>query len=494
LREDSATDAYVAVYNYSAADKYVIIVLDTGLEVYHVDGTECTVTDNTAGFAYLNCTTPRSEFAAAVIGSDILIANKTVTVAMDAATVAGSLTGSKQTFGTLPAATGSGNIYQVMGDNTNRFDNYYVKDDAATTTWIEWLKPGETYTLDEDTMPHKLTRTGQYAFTFDHATWTGRAVGDRAAIADPSIVGRTINDLFLYRNRLGFIADEFVVLSKAGAFYDLFPGTATTVLDDDPIDLTTSGQRKTTLRYAIPFNTALLLFSDQTQYQLTGGDTLTPRTCRVDPVTEFESDPNCRPVALGQEVYFAVNRTTNTAIRNYFIDTEALTNDASDVTAHVPSYIPPNVFKLAASTTEDLVFALTLENRNRIYLYKFYWQEDKKVQAAWQRFDLADDDVILGVEFINNVAYLVVQRDDGVFLETMDMQPSVIDDDLGFLCTLDRRFVDTGVYDSATEPRSPSPATSRRTTPTSAASTRCATGCPRSTSRTRADSPCSAVS
>src|SRR5262245_43428636 len=508
LTNTTASSAWVGVFNYSAADKYIITVLDEDLKVYHTDGTACTITalnrtawaaatgyalgavrrptvpngfqyrvttagtsagaqpvwplvlggtvvDNTVTWTcvpdYLNSATPRSEFSGQVIGDSVLIVNKTVTVAMKSDVVPGALTGTKQTFGSLPAAAGSGNIYQVLGDSTNRFDNYYVKDDAATTTWIEWLKPGETYRLDPQTMPHKLVRTGKYTFTFDPAGWLERAVGDKAAVADPSFIGKQIQDVFLYRNRLGFIADEFVVMSKSADFYNLYPGTATAVLDDDPIDLTTSGQKKTVLRYAIPFNTALLLFSEQTQYQLSGGDVLSPRTCRVDPVTEFESDPNCRPVALGQEVYFGVNRQTNTAVRNYFIDTEALTNDASDVTAHVPNYVPQNVFKMTASTTEDLVCAFTLQERNRIYLYKFYWQEDKKVQAAWQRFTFDATDEILGAEFINNVLYLIVQRADGIYYETMDMQPSVIDSDLGFLCTLDRRVSLSGTYDAAND-------------------------------------------
>jgi hypothetical protein len=506
LRASTATDAFIAVYNYSNADKYVILLLDGSIEVYHSDGTLCTVTatDRTAwaantayslndvrmpttpnGFAYrctvagtshasneptwpttlgntvvdntatwtcipdyLSCDTPRSDFATAVFGDTVIIANKTVTTAMRADTSGGSLNSTVQTFSALPAHA-AGKLCKIEGDNTNTFASYYVVSDG--TTWTETLAPGEVYKMDEATLPHALTRTGTYTFTLDNSTWSARAVGNTTTVSNPSFIGKKINDVFLHRNRLGMIAGEFIVLSRSADHYNLYPQSATTVLDNDPIDLTTSGTKKVVLQYAIPFNTALLLFSDQTQYQFSGGDTLSPRSARIDPITEFESDTACRPVPLGQEVFFAVSRGTSTAIRNYFIDTEALTNDASDVSAHVPSYIPDNVFKLTASTTEDLLFAFSLDERNAIYCYKFYWQEDKKVQAAWQKFELSDIDTILGGEFINNICYLVIQRADGVYLETLDMQPVNTDDDVGYLVSLDRRTSLTGVYDAAND-------------------------------------------
>lgn len=509
LTSTTDTDAYVAVYNYSTDDKYIIILRDEAIDVYHEDGTACTVTatpftawaattaysladvripttpngfqyrvtvagtsagseptwpttlggtvvDGTVTWEcvpnYLNATIARQDFGHTVFGEYVLILNKNVILTERADVVAGALTSTVQTFGALPAATGSGNIHEVAGDNTNNFDNYYVKDTAAGV-WSEWLKPGEVYRLDECTLPYRLTRTGKYTFTFDLNTWDDRAVGDRTTVQPLSILGHAIADIFLYRNRLGFIAGENVVLSKSGAnnYFNFFPGQATAVLADDPVDLTTASNKKTVLRYAVPFNTALIMFSDQTQYQLTGGDVFSPQTARIDPITEFESDPNCKPVALGQEIYFSVPRTTNAAIRNYFIDTEALTNDASDITAHVPNYLPANVFKLTASSTEDLVFALTLEERNAIYLYKFYWQEDKKVQAAWQKFTWDAGDTILNAEFLNNICYMVVQRTDGVFLEKLDMQPDATDTDVGFLVHLDRKDSLTAVYTAGTD-------------------------------------------
>lgn len=448
LRNSDATDAFVHAINRDSSQRYIVIILNGDLEVYTLDGTPCTVSFP-SGKAYLSATTPRDSFACVTIGDYTLVLNRTVTVAMNAATAAGSITGTKQTFGSLPAATGSGNIYEITGDPSNQFDNYYVKD-TASGIWTEWLRPGITYNLNAATMPWKLTRTGATTFTFDVAVWDDRTVGDNTSNPIPSFVGKSIKDLFLYRNRLGLLAEENIVLSRPGALFNFWTETATAVLDTDPIDHKITHTRISVLNYAVVFHSTLMLFSDLTQFQLSGADVLTPRTVKVDPATEFEASNICRPVTAGQEVFFAQTRGAYSAIRDYYVDQTTATNDAADVTAHVPSYVPDQVFKIAASTSEDVLFALTLSERNAVYVYKYYWAKDEKVQSAWGKFTFEATDTILGCEFINHKAYFVIQRSDGVYLESMNLQSNLIDSPvIGFLVHLDRKTSIVGVYDAA---------------------------------------------
>lgn len=446
IRNTTATDAYTHIINISPTERYFVIILDGSIEVYAENGTAHSVTVNTGGATYLDVTTPRTDFAAISVEGYTLILNKTMVTAMDAATVSGSIYSTVQTFSALPAHS-AGRICKIEGDNTNRFDNYYVKSDG--TTWTEHLLPGETYKFDDTKMPWRLRKTGATTWVFEKSPWVDRAKGDRTTIPDPSFIGATISDIFVHRNRLGFLSGPNVILSRAANFFDFWPNTATQVLSDDPVDKKAPPQNANTatLRFAVPFNKALLAFSDTTQYQFSGGDVLTPSSARIDPITEFESFRNCRPVAAGQEVFFTLSRGNNSAVRNYFIDTEALTNDASDISSHVPSYLPANIFKMAVSTSEDILFALTLNERNAIYCYKWYWQDDKRAQAAWQKITFAATDTVLSVDFLSSIAYLLIQRADGIYFEKMDLQPNAVDS-VGYLVRLDRRVSLTGVYDA----------------------------------------------
>lgn len=361
-----------------------------------------------------------------------------------------AIKGSVQLFSDLPQNLDNGYVCYVSSEPWDAGKGYYVKYNAAGNTYEESTAPDTFTTLDPSTMPHKLVRNSDGTFTFAPIDWEPRKVGDTTSNPWPSFVGRKINDAYFYRNRLGFLSDENVCMSKSGSFFDFFSDTVTAVTDSDPIDLNVATTKVSVLRWAVPFNKALMLFSDQTQFQLHANDVLTPRTVKADPVTEFVSSPICRPVGAGPQLFFVSDRTSNSGVREYYVSQDTLTNDAADITAHVPSYVPTGVFKQAVSTTEDLLFLLTTAEANAVYAYKYYWGPQEKLQSAWCRFIFDSGDSVLGVEFIGSLAYFVISRSDGIHLEEMNMQAAAKDVGMSFNVLLDRKVFLTGSYNAGT--------------------------------------------
>lgn len=361
-----------------------------------------------------------------------------------------AIKGSVPLFSDLPPQLDDGYVCYIAARPESQGRGYYVRFDASSNSYVECPRPGVLTTLDASTMPHKLVRNGDGTFTFAPIDWEPRKVGDDSSNPKPSFVGQKINDVFFYRNRLGFLSDENHILSVAGDYWNFFAKTATAVTDSDPIDEAVSNTKVSILRWAIPFNKVLLLFSDQTQFQLSGGDLLTPKTVKSDPVTEFSSSTKCRPVGAGTELFFVTPRPGHTGLREYFVQQDSLANDAADITAHVPSYIPADAFKLTVSTSEDALVVLTEAERNAMYVYKYYWGKEEKVQSAWFRFKLDAGDIIMGCEFIGSVAHLVIGRSDGIYLEEMTLQPGMTDTGLPFAVLLDRKKALTGSYNAGT--------------------------------------------
>jgi hypothetical protein len=448
LRSGLGTDAFVHYINRDSAERYVVIVEDQALSVYDLATGTLQTLNTPDGLTYLDCTTPREDFAMITVADYSFIVNKTKVTALTTGLGGGTLTGTKQKFADVPGAPAVNDIYEITGDPSNNFDNYFVKWDGAV--WREVVKPGLYNTIDPATMPFKLVRNAGGDFTFSKITWDDRTAGDTVSSPVPSFIGRTISDIYFHRNRLGVTADENAVLSRAASFFNYWSETVTTELDTDPIDVNASHVKVSTLNYAVPFAKSLLLFSDQTQFTLTGADTLTTKTVQINPTTEFEASNKCRPATAGQNAYFVMERGNWCGLREYFVDTSALTNDAADITAHVPRYIPTGTFQLIASSNEDTLFALTLGERNAIYLYKYLWRADEKVQASWSKWLLATTDTILGMTSIGTMLYLVVQRADGIHLEKLNLQSGLVDADVGFQIHLDRRASLTGVYNSGT--------------------------------------------
>ncbi|GGD98109.1 phage nozzle protein [Rhizobium anhuiense] len=355
---------------------------------------------------------------------------------------------SVQRFSDLPAKGFDGFSVEIAGDQSSSFDNYYVKYQTSSGfesgVWVESVKGGEAIRLKSSTMAHALVREANGTFTFKQVTWEDRKVGDLDSSPMPSFVGKKMNDIFFHRNRLGFIADENVCFSRASDFFNFFRSSATQVLDTDPIDAAVSHIKVSILQHAIPFNETLLLFSEQTQFQLGAVDLLTPETIAINQTTEFECSLKARPVGSGRNIYFTFNRGEFSGLREYYVDGDTKTNDANDVTSHVPAYVPKDISKMAASSSEDTIAMLSENERNTIYVYKYYWNDQEKLQSAWYKWTFPATDTILSVEFVESNLYLIIRRADGVFIESMSVNPGTKDTGFDFGLHLDRKVTEAG--------------------------------------------------
>lgn len=355
-------------------------------------------------------------------------------------------------FTDLPPRIFNGTKMCIAGDGTIGEDDYYLKHDQTEGRWNECAGWDQLNRFIRFSMPHVLVSNADGTFTFTNVTWDERTVGDSNSTPAPGFTGNYVDDIFFYRNRLGLVADDAVVLSKTGEYYNFFRDTVTQVLDTDVIDTRVSHTKVSNLKFAVPYAEDLLLFSEGTQFTLSAEDYLSPKTLQLDQTTEFENSPYCRPIGVGPNLYFTVARGDYTGIKEFYVDMENQNRDAADVTAHVPRYVPGGVFEMVGSSTDDIIFCLSNETgqRNTIYVYKFYWAGEQKLQSSWSKWELASSDTILSIFMISSTMYLAIKRSDGLYLEKIELQSNLTDGDLEFLVHLDRRVELTGSYSSET--------------------------------------------
>ena len=338
-----------------------------------------------------------------------------------------AIKGSLQKFSDLPInAYQNGFVVEITGTGsgetaTQPFDSYFVQYETVNSSgvgvWKECPKPGIPSTIGPNTMPHILVRESDGTFTFKQATWKTRLVGDEDSNPFPSFVGRNLQDIFFYRNRLGFLSDEAVIFSEAGEYFNFMRTTVTQLLDSDPIDVNASHTKVSILKHAVPFNKQLLLFSEQTQFLIDQGDLLSPKSIGVKVATEFPCNIIAKPVGIGKNVYFAVDKGSNSSFREYFTDLNNQANDAIDITAHIPQYIASGIYKIATAVNEDILVALSTADPSTLYIYKYFFNANEKLQSSWSKWTYGSDSTILNVDFIGSDMYLVINRADGVFLE-----------------------------------------------------------------------------
>ena len=360
--------------------------------------------------------------------------------------------GTVQRFDELPAKAPHGYVAHVQGDQTNDFDDYYVKfesDNAGQTevadgTWIEWVKPNIKYELNASTMPHLLIRQSDGSFSFEEADWGDRAVGDEVSNRNPSFVDQKIADVFFFQNRLGVLAGENVVMSRTSDYFDFFAQTARTLLDSEPIDVAASHTKVSTLKHAIPFDRKLLLFSDQTQFILKGADFITPKNTSISQTTEYEASTTAKPASAGSVVYFPAKRGGFTSVREYYVIDDTDRSDAQDVTSHVAKYVPDGVYKMSASTGENALAVLTTQDASTLYIYKYHFAGREKVQSAWFKYTLTGCE-ILSAEFIESALYIVANKSGHTVLFQIHFDAGRFDVDQSYVTRLDFRLTETEV-------------------------------------------------
>ena len=368
----------------------------------------------------------------------------------------------------LPTTAPHGFEVKIVGDATDTRDDYYVQfvaDDGVFGTgyWQEFRQKNIKYKFDASTMPHVLVRQADGSFIFgpcdgSHATlptWGERNAGDEVSNADPTFVGTTINDIFFFKNRLGLLGDENVIMSETAEFFNFWRTTVTDLLDTDPIDAASTHNTVSILQSAIPFARQLVLFSEQTQFVLQGSSPLSPKTVAMTKTTNYESISDVRPVTIGSSIYFGFTRGSYSGIRQYYISTDTAETlfDAADISGQVPQYIDGSIRDMAGSSHEDVLFVLADGDRTSLYAYKFFDQSGERLQSSWSRFKFSSNDTILGIEFIDTTLYLVVKRADGIFLDKMRMETGLVDTGVEYRTLLDRRVDQTAAtpsYSSST--------------------------------------------
>lgn len=359
-----------------------------------------------------------------------------------------------QKFTDLPQQAPNGFKVKVKGDpNGGQDGSYYVQYNETSKVWEECPGFGVLTTINANTMPHALVRTGDGVFTFQTLAWDERKVGDDDSNPLPSFIDNTLSSIFFYRNRLGVSSKENIILSESGSYYNMWMTTATDLLDTDCIDVPVTSTKVNLINYVTIYMEDLYAFSADTQFIMrTSTAALSPKTASITEITQFNSSPDCQPKVTGKNMYFSTERGTYASIREYYTlqDVSAM-KDAQDISSHVPNYIPSGVYEIIPSTAENVLLFLTKGDRSSIYIYKYLFSDTSRVQASWSKWTFSG--TIYGCGFIANKLYLLIHRGNSMNLEMIDFATNITDftDELYRMFFDAKKTISNGVFDTVKE-------------------------------------------
>lgn len=359
-----------------------------------------------------------------------------------------------QRFNLLPASAPDGYTLEIAGDpKGDNSGNYYITYDADGNVWKECVKPDINISFEAQTMPHELVRLANDTFVFQRCTWDKRKVGDDNSNPLPSFINQAISDIAFHRNRLVFLSGENVICSESASYFNFWMTTANDVVDTDPIDVATTTERVNILNYAVPYSGELYCFSDKSQFVLRADGVLSPKNTALVEVTAFDSNPACRPTRAGRNLYFSAERSEYSSIKEYYsVQQVSDEKNAQDITSHIPDYIPNGVYEITANTSENIMLVLTTGDKTGIYVYKYLFLNESRVQSSWSRWEMGGR--VFGAFFAGSTLYILINRGGKHCLEKMHFTTYTTEDLVGhepYRVYLDsKKVATTAKYDSTT--------------------------------------------
>lgn len=333
--------------------------------------------------------------------------------------------------------------YAAAGSDNDGFAVASVLD-VVKGIWVECS--GDNSGFDNAGVPWRLVKNTDGTFTFDKGAYTTRQAGDTLTAPTPSFVGNTIQDMVLYKGRLGFLSANKVIFSQPTKYLNFWPTTVTAALDNAPIDVKAEAFGVTTLQWAVQYEDNLLLFSDKVQLTLNGNPILTTKTVSITPVTAYDGSLTCPPVPAGQSVLFAYDLGAFGGLREYTNNSILVTNTAADVTGQCKRYIPFQITKIASSTYDDLALVLSNGEPGSVFVYKYFYSGQDKIQSALSKWTFGG--TVLDCSFLGSDLFIVINRTNlGTVLEKITFA-GMTDTPNVFITYLDTRITEASCSSS----------------------------------------------
>lgn len=375
---------------------------------------------------------------------NVIVVSSTDNLAMTSRPIVGSYKDRARAFTDLAFYDADGHRVQILGDLEDNWDGYYVRFNSDENLWEETYGDGQNEALDPATMPHTLVDNGDGTWTFGPTVWGERVVGDDKTNATPSFVGFSIQSMFLLRDRMCLLSDENFIASQVGVYENFYRTTTTFLRDDDRIDtpVMAPGKPTASLKHAVAFNEALVLFADDSQFRVDIQE-LSPGNFKVLPTTFYNTSALASPVDLGKNVLFVDDSpgAVWADVREFFVNDVYGVDDSESLTRHVPELIPSGVHQVTTTTSLDMSVVLTRGDRTRAFIYNYYWSPEGRLQSAWNYWDSPGSE-FLNATFLDTELHMLVRKEGKLALVRVGLEETLMGDFDGLEILVDLRITE----------------------------------------------------
>ena len=323
-------------------------------------------------------------------------------------------------------------------------DDYYVKfignfGQDGDGVWEECAKPGIPNIINSESMPHAIIRLAEGRedndgnfisnFLVTPMKWSPRTAGDEITNPRPNFLpkpggrfGRPIQNILFFRDRLVFLSDEYITMSRTGDYFNIFGKSALAVAADDPINVAVSSTVPALLHSGLVVGAGLLVVSPNQQFLVrTDNDILSPLTVKVANIAGYSFNANTNPVSIGTNVGFF----SDSGLYSRFYEIVDITVDRDpevvELSKAAGTLLPESLELIADSAENDLIMACERDS-NEVWCYKYFNTGERRVLSSWFRWTMLGN--VVHHAIIKDSYYAALEQDDGeVYLVRADLRP-----------------------------------------------------------------------
>jgi hypothetical protein len=295
----------------------------------------------------------------------------------------------------LPKQCKHGYVVKVANSEAEE-DDYYVKfignnGRDGDGVWEECVKPGDNTTYDSATMPIQIVRQADNTFTVEQVVYDPAQVGDTSTNGTnprASFVGKTINKLLFFRNRLVMLSDENVIMSRPGDFFNFWSKSAISYTATDNIDISCSSEYPAIVYDGIQVNSGLVLFTKNQQFMLTtDSDVLSPLTVKINALSSYNFNFKSNPVSLGTTIAFL----DNAGKYNRFWEMTTVLREGEPNVIEQSKSISKSFdsdVDMVANSRENQVIFFGKKGTSKLYGFRYHTTSARRIQQAWFNWEV----------------------------------------------------------------------------------------------------------
>lgn len=195
-------------------------------------------------------------------------------------------------------------------------------------------------------------------------------VGDDITCPLPYFIGKKVDYLGLFQDRLVIGSGAVLFFSRPGDYFNWYRGSVLTVQDNDPVEQYALGSEDDTIISSVTYDKNLVLFGRRNQYAINGRAQVSLKN-PLFVLSSHEDAVDAQPITSGNFVFYGKARNGVASMHQLQVGNLADSPESFQVSQQLDRYLVGTPVELLAVTSPNHVFLRTDAARNILYTYAY---------------------------------------------------------------------------------------------------------------------------